>query len=80
MIIYQREPIFTVGQAPFVAGEIQVRNQIRILKQRQKARIRKAFAKRVPLLRIGLRRTGSLGRTGLKPVPPPKSSPVIANA
>ena len=53
MIIYQREPVFTIGQAPFVAGAIYVRNQIRVLKQREKAKRRKAFVARIPLLRIG---------------------------
>ena len=53
MIIYQREPVFTIGQAPFVAGAIHVRNQIRVLKQREKAKRRKAFVARIPLLRIG---------------------------
>ena len=43
MIIYQREPVFTIAQAPFVAGAIHVRNQIRVLKQREKAKRRKAF-------------------------------------
>ena len=27
MIIYQREPVFTIGQAPFVAGAIHVRTK-----------------------------------------------------
>jgi len=53
MMIYQREPVFTIGQAPFVAGAIYVRNQIRMLKQREKAKRRKAFVARIPLLRIG---------------------------
>jgi len=43
MMIYQREPVFTIGRAPFVAGAIHVRNQIRVLKQRERARKRKAF-------------------------------------
>ncbi|PYL03190.1 MAG: hypothetical protein DME32_04655 [Verrucomicrobia bacterium] len=43
MLIYQREPVFTIGQVPFVAGAIHVRNQIRVLKQREWARKRKAF-------------------------------------
>ena len=58
MIIYQREPVFTIGQAPFVAGAIHVRNQIRALKQREKAKRRKAFVARIPLLRIGPSRIG----------------------
>ena len=53
MMIYQREPVFTIGQAPFVAGAIHVRSQIRVLKQREKAKRRKAFVARIPLLRIG---------------------------
>jgi hypothetical protein len=56
MIIYQREPVFTIGQAPFVAGAIHVRNQIRILKRREKARRRKALVERIPLLRVTLPR------------------------
>ena len=52
MIIYQREPVFTIGQAPFVAGAIHVRNQIRVVKQREKAERRKALVARIPLLRI----------------------------
>jgi hypothetical protein len=51
MMIYQREPVFTIGQAPFVAGAILVRNQIRVLKHREKARRRKALVQRIPLLR-----------------------------
>ena len=58
MMIYQREPVFTIGQAPFVAGAIHVRNQIRVLKQREKAKRRKAFVARIPLLRIGQSRIG----------------------
>jgi hypothetical protein len=71
MIIYQREPVFTVGQAPFVAGAIHVRNQIRILKQREKAGKRNALVERIGLLRITLRRYASrrpnlgLRRTGV---------------
>lgn len=53
MMIYQREPVFTIGRAPFVAGAIHVRNQIRVLKQREKARRRKAFVQRISSLRIG---------------------------
>lgn len=56
MMIYQREPVFTIGQAPFVAGAIHVRNQIRILKRREKARRRQALVERIPLLRVTLPR------------------------
>jgi hypothetical protein len=51
MMIYQREPVFTIGQAPFLAGAIHVRNQIRVLKQREKARRRKTFLERISLMR-----------------------------
>jgi hypothetical protein len=51
MMIYQREPVFTIGQAPFVAGAIHVRSQIRVLKQREKARRQKAFVERISSLR-----------------------------
>ena len=74
MIIYQREPVFTIGQAPFVAGAIHVRNQIRVLKQREKAKRRKAFVARIPLLRI------APSRTGLRRDPAPTRSPATANA
>ncbi len=74
MMIYQREPVFTIGQAPFVAGAIHVRNQIRVLKQREKAKRRKAFVARIPLLRIGL------NRPGLRRDPAPTRSPATANA
>jgi hypothetical protein len=50
MMIYQREPVFTIGRAPFVAGAIHVRNQIRVVKQREKARRRKAFVERISSL------------------------------
>jgi hypothetical protein len=43
MMIYQREPVFTIGRVPFVAGAIHVRNQIRVLKQREWARKKRAF-------------------------------------
>ena len=59
MMIYQREPVFTIGQAPFLAGAIHVRNQIRVLKQREKARRRKALVERIPLLRLTLPRYAS---------------------
>jgi hypothetical protein len=42
-MIYQREPVFTIGRVPFVAGAIHVRHQIRVLKQLEMARKRKAF-------------------------------------
>jgi hypothetical protein len=74
MMIYQREPVFTIGQAPFVAGAIHVRNQIRVLKQREKAKRRKAFVARIPLLRTGP------SRTGLRRDPAPTRSPATANA
>ena len=51
MMIYQREPVFTIGQAPFLAGAIHVRNQIRVLKKREKAGKRKALVERIGLLR-----------------------------
>jgi len=63
MIIYQREPVFTIGQAPFVAGAIHVRNQIRVLKQREKAKRRKAFVARIPLLHGAIPRYLSTRRT-----------------
>jgi hypothetical protein len=47
MMIYYREPVFTIGRAPFVAGAIYVRDQIRVLKQREKARRRQAFVERI---------------------------------
>ena len=74
MIIYQREPVFTIGQAPFVAGAIHVRNQIRVLKQLEKAKRRKAFVARIPLLHI------APSRTALRPDPAPTRSPATANA
>jgi hypothetical protein len=49
MIIYQREPVFTIGQVPFVAGAIHVRNQMRVFKQREKAGKRKALVERIGL-------------------------------
>lgn len=75
MIIYQREPVFTIGQAPFVAGAIHVRNQMRALKQREKAGKRKALVERIGLLRVTLRRYASrrrnlgLTRTGVRGSP-----------
>ena len=59
MIIYPREPVFTIGQAPFVAGAIHVRNQIRVRKQREKAGKRKALVERIGLLRVTFRRYSS---------------------
>jgi hypothetical protein len=59
MMIYQREPVFTIGQAPFVAGAIHVRNQIRVLKQRDKVRRRKELVERFRLLRVTLPRYAS---------------------
>ena len=58
MMIYQREPVFTIGRAPFVAGAIYVRNQIRLVKQREKAKRRKTFVARIPLLHFGPSPTG----------------------
>ena len=74
MMIYQREPVFTIGQAPFVAGAIHVRNQIRVLKQREKAKRRKAFVARIPLLRI------APGQIGVRRNPAPTRAPATANA
>jgi len=74
MMIYQREPVFTIGQAPFVAGAIHVRNQIRALKQREKAKRRKALVARFPLLRIGP------SRIGVRDNPAPTRSPATVSA
>ena len=74
MMIYQHEPVFTIGRAPFVAGAIHVRNQIRVLKQRERAQRRKAFVERISLLRIGP------SRTGVRRAPAPTHSPASANA
>jgi hypothetical protein len=63
MIIYQREPVFTIGQAPFVAGAIHVRNQIRVLKQREKAKRRKAIVARISSLYGAIPRYLSTRRT-----------------
>ncbi|PYK76860.1 MAG: hypothetical protein DME38_15535 [Verrucomicrobia bacterium] len=65
MIIYQREPVFTIGQAPFVAGAIHVRDQIRVLKQRERARRRKELIERIPLLRVTFPRYASKPRREL---------------
>ena len=62
MMIYQREPVFTIGRTPFVAGAIHFRNQMRLLKQRQRARRRKAFIS--SLARLVPARTG-VSRAGL---------------
>ncbi len=80
MIIYQHEPVFTIGRAPFVAGAIHVRNQIRVLKQRERARRRKAFVDRISSLRIGPSWTGGPSRTGVRRDPAPTRSPATANA
>ncbi len=74
MMIYQREPVFTIGRAPFVAGAIHVRNQIRVLKQRERALRRKAFVERFSSLRFGP------SRTGVRRNPPATRSPATANA
>ena len=76
-MIYHREPVFTIGRAPFVAGTIHARNQIRVLKQRERARRWKAFVERVCLLRGALLRRLSIrpGRTLAA-----TSSPATANA
>jgi hypothetical protein len=77
MMIYHREPVFTIGRAPFLAGAIYVRNQIRVLKRREKARTRKALVERVSSLRGTLLRYLSIrpGRTLAG-----TSSPATANA
>jgi hypothetical protein len=76
-MIYHREPVFTIGRAPFVAGAIHVRNRIRVLKQRERTRTRKALVERVSSLRGALRRYLSIrpGRTLAA-----TSSPATANA
>ena len=74
-MIYQREPVFTIGRAPFVAGAIHVRNQIRVLKQRERARRHKALVQRIS---SSLHRGPS--RTGVRRDPPPTRSPATANA
>ena len=75
MMIYHREPVFTIGRTPFVAGAIHVRNQIRVLKQRERARKRQAFVERACLLRGTLPRYLSIRRTLAA-----TSSPAPANA
>jgi hypothetical protein len=80
MMIYQREPVFTIGRAPFVAGAIHVRNQIRVLKQRERARRRKALVERISSLRTGLSRIGGPSRTGVRRDPAPTRWAATANA
>jgi len=77
MMIYHREPVFTIGRAPFVAGAIHVRNRIRVLKERERTRTRKALVERVSSLRGTLGRYLSIrpGRTLAA-----TSSPATANA
>jgi hypothetical protein len=72
-MIYQREPVFTIGQAPFVAGAIYVRNQMRVLKQRERARRHKALIGHIPFLRGGPSRNGMRRDSALR------RSPAIAN-
>jgi hypothetical protein len=70
MMIYHREPVFTIGRAPFVAGAIYVRNQMRVLKQRERAQRWKAFVERACLLRgaflrrLSIRPSRTLAATG----------------
>jgi hypothetical protein len=78
-MIYQREPVFTIGQAPFVAGAIYVRNQMRVLKQRERARRHKALIGRIPFLRGGPSRTGGPSRNGMRRDSALRRSPAIAN-
>ena len=47
MTIHRVEPIFTIGRTPFVAGAVHVRNQLRLLKQRERASRQKAFLERL---------------------------------
>jgi len=75
MMIYQREPVFTIGRVPFVAGAIHVRNQMRVLQQREKARRRKVFVQRISSLHVALPRYLSTRRTLA-----PTRSPAAANA
>ena len=75
MIIYQREPVFTVGRVPFVAGAIYVRNQIRVVKQREKAKRRKVFVDRISSLHGAVPRYLSTRRALAL-----TSSPATANA
>jgi hypothetical protein len=77
MRIYRHEPVFTIGRAPFVAGAIHVRNQIQAIRQRERARRRRAIVERVCLLssallrRFSIRPTVTFGAT---------RSPASANA
>jgi len=75
MMIYHRQPVFTIGRAPFVAGAIHVRNQIRVLKQRERSRKRKEFVERLRLLPGALRPYLATRRTFAAP-----SSQAPANA
>ena len=75
MLIYYREPVFTIGQAPFVAGAIHVRNQIRAMKRRQRIEKRKALVARVRALARALP-----GQLSLRRTLPATSSPATANA
>jgi hypothetical protein len=76
MMIYHREPVFTIGRAPFVAGAIHVRNQIRAFKRRERIQKRKAFVARVCALGRALPRQLSLRRN----LTVTSSSPAAANA
>lgn len=70
MTIYRFERVFTIGRAPFVAGAIHVRNQMRLFKQREKARRRKAMVERFSRLHTALVRRLSFRATGtLDPTP-----------
>jgi len=64
MTIYCREPVFTIGRAPFVAGAIYVANEMRVFRQREKARRRKAFVERLCLLRGAFLRRLSIRSDG----------------
>lgn len=77
LVIYHRGPVFTIGRAPFVAGAIHVRNQMRAFKQRERARRWKAFVERVCLLRGAL-----LWRLSIRPgrTLAEASSPATAHA
>lgn len=74
-MIHYREPIFTIGRTPFVAGAIHVRNQIRILKQREKARRRKAALERARQLPATILRQLTVRRSFAG-----ANEPVAANA
>ena len=62
MMIYQHEPVFTIGRAPFVAGAIHVRNQMQALRQRERARRWSAIVERIRLLPSVLLRRLPIGR------------------